>query len=59
MHTECETATQEVLFINSVLAALCLAENMTSYIKMATVQEKAMSVIRFFETKSVIKTRSR
>jgi hypothetical protein len=32
---------------------------MTSYIKMATVQEKAMCVIRFFETKSGIKKRSR
>jgi hypothetical protein len=29
---------------------------MTSYLKMATVQEKAMCVLCFFETKSVIKT---
>jgi hypothetical protein len=32
---------------------------MTSYLKMATVQEKAMCVLWFFETKSVIKTQRR
>jgi hypothetical protein len=32
---------------------------MTSYLKMATVQEKAMCILRFFETKSVIKTQRR
>jgi hypothetical protein len=37
----------------------CLGENMTSYLKMATVQEKAMYVLWFFETKSVIKTHCR
>jgi hypothetical protein len=31
----------------------------TSYLKMATVQEKAMCVLLFFETKSVIKTQRR
>jgi hypothetical protein len=31
---------------------------MTSYLKMATVQEKAMCVLRFLERKSVIKTRT-
>jgi hypothetical protein len=33
-----------------------LGENMTSYLQMATVQEKAMCVLWFSETKSVIKT---
>jgi hypothetical protein len=32
---------------------------MTSYLKMATVQEKAMCVLRFFEVKSFIKTQRR
>jgi hypothetical protein len=32
---------------------------MTSYIRMTTVQEKAMCVLWFFETKSVIKTQRR
>jgi hypothetical protein len=32
---------------------------MTSYLKMATVQEKAMCVLWFFETKSVIKMQRR
>jgi hypothetical protein len=36
-----------------------MGENMTSYIKMATVQEKTMRAIQFFETKSVIEARSR
>jgi hypothetical protein len=29
-----------------------LGKNMTSYLEMATVREKAMSVIRFYESKS-------
>jgi hypothetical protein len=36
-----------------------LGENMTSYLKMATVQEKAMCILWFFETKLVIKTQRR
>jgi hypothetical protein len=32
---------------------------MTSYLKMATIQVKAMCVLWFFETKSVIKTQRR
>jgi hypothetical protein len=32
---------------------------MTSYLKMATIQEKAMCVFWFFETKSVIKMQRR
>jgi hypothetical protein len=36
-----------------------LGENMTSHLKMATVQETAMCVLRFFEAKSVIKMQSR
>jgi hypothetical protein len=32
-----------------------MGENVTSYLKMATVQEKAMYILWFFETKSVIK----
>jgi transposase len=32
---------------------------MASYLKMATVQEKAMCILWFFETKSVIKTQRR
>jgi hypothetical protein len=32
---------------------------MTSYLKMATVQEKAMYVLRFFRTKSVIRKQRR
>jgi hypothetical protein len=32
---------------------------MTSYLKMATVQEKEMYVLRFFEIKSVIKRQRR
>jgi hypothetical protein len=31
---------------------------MTSYLKMTTVQEKAMSILWFFETKSVTKMQS-
>jgi hypothetical protein len=41
------------------IAAFCIGENVTSYIKMAIVQEKAMCVLRFFETKSVLKRQRR
>jgi hypothetical protein len=37
---------------NASLAALSLRENMTSYLKMAIVPEKAMCILRFFETNS-------
>jgi hypothetical protein len=38
----------------SVFTALMSGGNMTSYLKMATVQEKAMCVLWLFETKSLI-----
>jgi hypothetical protein len=50
---EYESVTQEVLFCNAVLAAL-MSER--KYLKMETVQGKAMCVRGFFETKQVIKT---
>jgi hypothetical protein len=37
----------------------CMWENMTSDLKMATVQEKGMWTLRFFETTSVIKMQRR
>jgi hypothetical protein len=37
----------------------CLEENMSSFLEMATVREKAMCVLWFFETKSVIKRQRR
>jgi hypothetical protein len=36
-----------------------MGENMTSYLKMVTIQEKAMWVLWFSETKSVIKRQRR
>jgi hypothetical protein len=51
--------TQNVLLGNAVLAALISEENITSYLKMATVLAKALWVLRFFETKSVIKMQCR
>jgi transposase len=57
--TEYESVNQEVLLGNAVLVALMSGEKMTSYLKMATVQEKAMCVLWFFETKSVIKMQCR
>jgi hypothetical protein len=42
LHTEYESVTQKLIFGNAVRAALCLGENVTSYIKMAAVQEIAM-----------------
>jgi hypothetical protein len=40
--TEYESVTQKVLFGNSVISSLMYGRNMTSYLKMATAQEKAM-----------------
>jgi hypothetical protein len=57
--TEYKSVTQNVSFRIAVLAALMSGRNMKSHLKMATVQEKAMLVLRFFETKSVIKSQSR
>jgi hypothetical protein len=54
-----ESVTQEVLFDNAVLAALLPGTNMTPYLKMATVQEKAMCILWFSETKSLITTQLR
>jgi hypothetical protein len=45
-----------VLSGNAVLAALISGRKYESYFKMVTVREKAMCVLRFFETKSVITT---
>jgi hypothetical protein len=56
---ENESVTQTVLFGNSVLAALMSGRKKTLYIKTATVKEKAMCILRFFERKSVIKMQRR
>jgi hypothetical protein len=46
-----------MFYLATIYSPHCrLGENMTSDVKMATVQEKAMCVLRFFERKSVIKT---
>jgi hypothetical protein len=50
--TEYENVTQKVLFGNTILAALMSGGTMTSYFKMATVQEKAMCLLWFFGTNS-------
>jgi hypothetical protein len=50
---------KKFILISLYLPRWCLGENMTSYIKMATVQEKTMCVFWFFEIKSVMKTQRR
>jgi hypothetical protein len=54
--TEYENVTQKGLFGTAILGTLMSGENMTSYLKMVTVHEKAMCVLWFCETKSRIKT---
>jgi hypothetical protein len=46
--TEYECATQIVYSTMLYSPHYCLGENMTSYLKMETVQEKAMCVLWFF-----------
>jgi hypothetical protein len=54
--TEYESVSKRVLFGNAVLAALMSERNRKSYLKIVTLQEKAMCVLWFCETKSGIKT---
>lgn len=46
------SATQKFHLAKQYLPHCCLKKNMTSYPKMATVQEKSILVIWFFETNS-------
>jgi hypothetical protein len=57
--TEYESAIQRFYLATLYSQHRCLGENMTLYLKMATLQEKAMCVLWFFETKSVIKMQRR
>jgi hypothetical protein len=56
---EYENVSQKVYLATLHSPHSCLVENMTSYFKMAAVQEKALCVLWFSETKSVIKTQHR
>jgi hypothetical protein len=52
--TEYKIVTQNIFLAMQYSPHWCLGENMTSYLEMATVQAKAMCVLWFSETKSVI-----
>jgi hypothetical protein len=51
---DCENLIQKVLFGNIVLITLTSVRNMTSYLKMVSAKKKAMCILRFFKTNSVI-----
>jgi hypothetical protein len=59
LRREYENVTQKFYVATLYSQHGSLGENMTSYLKMATVQEKAVYVLWFYETKSVIKTQRR